>query len=108
MTTDYHKRNIELPHDVWERVNSWHGGQNSLTYSLVSLGMEDYVSCSMIDAAADELEGAGGKYDTPELRADRLETAGLLRMVSFEDGREHRSSEGQESGYATWLMGDDS
>jgi hypothetical protein len=35
----------------------------------------------MVEAAADELEGPAGPYDTPELRADREDLAGELRTM---------------------------
>ena len=75
-------RNLILPSDLCERVASWHGGQWSACYSLCSTGLCDYVSVAMLEDAADELEASAGKYDTPELRADREDLAGELRTMA--------------------------
>ena len=81
MSTPSETRDLVLPTDLCTRVSEWHSGQWSATYSLCSTGACDYVSPTMIEAAADELEGSAGQYDTPELRADREDLAGELRLV---------------------------
>lgn len=74
-------RDLVLPTELCTRVSEWHGGQWTPTYSLCSTGACDYVSPSMVEAAADELEGPAGPYDTPELRADREDLADELRLM---------------------------
>ena len=44
---DYHLRNIVLDEELCERVSQWHGGQSTMTYSLCSTGMNNFVSASM-------------------------------------------------------------
>jgi len=75
-------QDLWLPSDLCERVASWHGGQWTACYSLCSTGACDYVSVEMLENAADELEGPAGRYDTPELKADREDLAGELRMMA--------------------------
>jgi len=83
-------RDLILPSELCTRVSEWHSGQWSATYSLSSTGAGDYVSPAMVEAAADELEGPAGRYDTPELRADREDLAGELRtMLAYPE--EHRA-----------------
>lgn len=84
-------RDLILPSDLCERVASWHGGQWTACYSLCSTGACDYVSVEMLENAADELEGPAGRYDTPEMRADREDLAGELRMVAAYP-EEHRAA----------------
>jgi len=45
----------------------------------------------MVEAAADELEGPQGPHETPELKADREDLAGELRMVCAYP-EEHRAA----------------
>ena len=83
-------RDLILPTELCTRVSEWHGGMFTACYSLCSTGLSDYVSPAMVDAAADELEGLAGQYDTPELRADREDLAGELRtMLAYPE--EHRA-----------------
>lgn len=108
-TKTFHRRNLLLPAELCERVDSWHGGQSSRCYSLSSTGSCDYVSASMVDAAADELEGPAGPHDTAELKADREDLVGELRAFTAY-ASEHTTEEAGlgdvDSGYATWLMED--
>lgn len=84
-------RDLVLPSDLCRRVSEWHGGQGSDCYSLCSTGLSDYVSPAMVEAAADELEGPAGPYDTPEMRAERAALADDLRMVTAYP-EEHRAT----------------
>jgi len=84
-------RDLVLPSDLCRRVSEWHGGQWTACYSLCSTGACDYVSPAMVEAAADELEGPAGPHETPELKADREDLAGELRMVSAYP-EEHRAA----------------
>lgn len=88
--SDPDTRDLILPSDLCERVSHWHGGQFTATYALCSTGLSHHVSVAMVEAAADELEGPCGPYDTPDLRADREALVGELRdFVTFAD--EHRA-----------------
>lgn len=104
---EYHRRNIILPEGLAESVLSWHGGQNSYTYSLGSVGMEDYVSASMIDAAVDELEMDSRKMPVGDDRRDLENLIGELDAVA-RFASEHTAEEAGlgdvDSGYADWLM----
>lgn len=92
MSTQNETRDLELPSELCTRVSHWHGGQFTPTYALCSTGSHDYVSIDMIQAAIDELEGPGGKFDTPELKADREDLAGELHAVII-FASEHRREE---------------
>lgn len=104
---DYHRRNVILDSEIIEELSAWSGSQSSATYSLLSLGMNDYVSPSMIDAAVDELEGINKKGMS---KADRKS---LDTLIGELDARARFSSEfttkeagigDVDSGYAEWLM----
>lgn len=75
-TDNKHKMQIILPHPAPSReedgaslaewVSEWHGGQNTATYRLASIGSNNLVSLSMIDAAIDELEKIPSTAKYPE------------------------------------------
>ena len=104
---DYHLRNIVLEPELVERIMQWHGGMNTMTYSLGSVGMSDFVSASMLDAAADEL-ARPGKHPLPaEDEADCHDLwATLSDLADYPDENtaEHMGCSTTDSGYATWLM----
>ena len=104
---DYHLRNIVMDEDLVQRVFDWHGGMYTMTYSLASTGLQDFVSASMLDAAADELARPPKHQLEPELEADRHDLwATLSDLADYPD--ENLASEmgcsTSDSGYATWLM----
>ena len=108
-TKEFHRRNLILPEELCTRVSHWHGGQSTMTYSLCSTGQSDYVSASMAEAAADELERPGKFPLSTELQADCDDLVGELRaFAAF--ASEHTTKEAGvgdvDSGYATWLMED--
>ena len=108
MTTEtYHRRNLIFPVDLCTRVSHWHGGQSTMAYSLCSTGQSDYVSASMADAAADELDRPGKFPLSAELQADCDDLVGELRAF-VDSASEHTTEaaglEDVDSGYATWLV----
>jgi hypothetical protein len=120
---DYHRRNVILPYgeradqSLALRVLDWHGGQNSMLYSLGSTGMSDYVSPSMIDAGVDELESIAHKQKTTKKghRLSKNDMRELKDLIGELDAVARFSSEftteeaglgDVDSGYATWLMED--
>lgn len=104
---DYHLRNIVLEEELCERVSRWHGGQDTMTYSLCSTGMNDFVSSSMCDAAADELmrptKFARASEDQEDCD-DLIATLQDLADYPDENTAEHMGCSTKDSGYATWLM----
>lgn len=110
---EYHRRNVILPHEVRETLQGWTGGQSSMTYSLMSTGMNDYVSPSMIDAAVSELEYDLGKLKAKKDRESKKLAKELEELIGELDGIARFSDEfstleytgeDKDSGYATWLM----
>jgi len=53
---EYARQHLILPQEYIEELALWHGGQDSATYRLLSIGMRGYVSQSMVEDAVDELE----------------------------------------------------
>jgi hypothetical protein len=104
---DYHLRNVVLDEELVERIFQWHGGQNTMTYSLASTGLNDFVSPSMCDAAADELAQAPKHPLSPEDEEDRHDLWATLQDLADypdENTAEHMGCSTSDSGYATWLM----
>jgi hypothetical protein len=63
----------------------------------------------MVEAAADELEGPAGPHETPELRHDREDLVGELRVFTAFASEHTTEAAGVgdvDSGHATWLMVD--
>jgi len=107
---DYHLRNVVLEPELVERIFQWHGGQSTMTYSLASTGMSDFVSPSMCDAAADELMRPGKFPSSPEDQADCDDLIATLQDLADypdENTAEYMGCSTTDSGYATWLMPDE-
>ncbi len=107
---EYHRRNLILDQELALEAMNWHGGQGSYVYSLASTAMNDYVSPSMIDAAVNELERDLSKI---KKKSDRKELENLIgeldmRARGSEEFTTKEYGVGDvDSGYATWLMEDD-
>lgn len=102
---DYHLRNIVLDEELVQRVFDWHSGMYSMMYSLASTGLHDFVSASMLDAAADELSRRGFVRD--EDAADHHDLWGTLSDLAdypYGDTADAMGCSTSDSGYATWLM----
>jgi hypothetical protein len=106
----YHLRNIVLDLELVDRIDSWHGGMNTMVYSLASTGREELVSPSMCDAAADELEQPSKFPRDEETQADLDDLIATLRDLADypdESTAEAYGLDSTDSGYATWLMDSD-
>ena len=107
---DYHLRNIVMDEDLVRRCHEWHGGQYTMMYSLASTGQSDFVSQSMLDAAADEL-GRPGKFpvDDPGWHAEQHDLWCELSDLAHDPDESTAEACGcstSDSGQATWLMTD--
>lgn len=106
---DYHLRNIIMDEELVQRAFDWHGGMYSMMYSLASTGLSDFVSASMLDAAADELARPTKHALEDEDEADRHDLwATLSDLADYPDENtaEYMGTSTSDSGYATWLMED--
>ena len=102
---DYHLRNIVLDEELVERVFNWHSGMYSMMYSLASTGLHDFVSASMLDAAADELSRRGCIRDEDEAdHHDLWATLSDLANYPDENTADYMGCSTSDSGDATWLM----
>jgi hypothetical protein len=64
---DWRRRQIILPSEIVHALSEWHGGQYTATYALMSSGMNDLVSLSMIDAAVEDLTPQRDEEEVQEL-----------------------------------------
>lgn len=94
----WRRRTIQLPEDLVEVLDQWHGGIRTDVYGLASAARNDLVSVSMIDAAQFELEATDKKLrehsrDVSDEDLESIEAAiGYLGEVR-ENWRRHALSD---------------
>jgi hypothetical protein len=110
--SEWNRRHLLIDEHI-EPLSYWHGGQNSMVYSLMSTGMEGYVSQGMIQAAIDELEydlrkakkrpGGLSKSDIRELET----LISDLQMIVIDPDSHSVEESGLETPdsweYSTWI-----